>query len=497
MGRTIDRAGAYVPKTCTWELTLRCNLDCGHCGSRAGRPRHDEMDEATALRVMGELAALGCEKVTLSGGEPTLSPYWEALAVEGARLGVRVNMITNGLAADRGLVKRARAVGLRGLGVSLDGLEEAHDRLRGRRGMYRRVMDLLDDGAAEGLPIGVITTIWKGNLDDLETMAELLEGRVYVWQVQLGESMGNLKDRGFEQVTPRDLLEIVPTLARIATANRLPLRVADNIGYYGPHEPRLRSKPGSAASRAWRGCKAGLRHLGIEADGGVKGCLSLQSVKTTEGNLQREALADIWFREGAFAYNRSFSLDDLAGFCRRCSYAQLCRGGCTSARTCEGGVDNPFCYHRVEVLAREKERAWVRRVVSQALAPAALATLVSLSWGCHEEPDAYGLPDADGDGDIDADAYGMPDADTDDGGVDYYGMPDADLYGLDADPDGIDYYGMPDADADDGGADWYGVPDADADDGGADWYGMPDADADADADADTDDGGADYYGLPE
>jgi radical SAM protein with 4Fe4S-binding SPASM domain len=447
------------------------------------------MDEATALRVMGELAALGCEKVTLSGGEPTLSPSWEALAAEGARLGVRVNMITNGLSADRGLVERARAVGLRGLGVSLDGFEAAHDRLRGRSGMYGRVMDLLDDGAAEGLPIGVITTIWKGNLHDLEAMAELLEGRVYVWQVQLGESMGNLKDRGTEQVTPRDLLEIVPTLARIAVANRVPLRVADNIGYYGPHELRLRSKPGAATSRAWRGCKAGLRHLGIEADGGVKGCLSLQSVTTTEGNLRREALADIWFREGAFAYNRSFSLDDLAGFCRRCAYAQLCRGGCTSARTCEGGVDNPFCYHRVEALELEKQRSVVRRIVTQALAPAALAALVGLSWGCPEEPDAYGLPD--GDGDIDADAYGVPDADVDDGGVDYYGMPDADLYGLDADPDGVDYYGMPDADADadadDGGADYYGID--------ADVYGMPDADADADAD--TDDGGADWYGMPD
>jgi len=184
----------------------------------------------------------------------------------------------------------------------------------------------------------------------------------------------------------------------------------------------------------------------------VKGCLSLQSVKTTEGNVRTSALADIWLREGAFAYNRSFSLDDLSGFCHRCAYAQICRGGCTSARTCEGGVDNPFCYHRVATLALEKEKAWVRRALSQAIAPAALATLVGLGLGgCSSPTDAYGMPDGDADGDSDADQdiYGMPDADVD-ADQDIYGIPDAD----------VDVYGIPDADVDDGGGDWYGMPDA-------------------------------------
>jgi hypothetical protein len=94
MRELIDRV-TRVPRTCTWELTLRCNLNCGHCGSYAGTARTDEMDYNTTLRVVGELADLGCEKISLSGGEPLLSPNWADVARAGTRAGMRMNMIVN------------------------------------------------------------------------------------------------------------------------------------------------------------------------------------------------------------------------------------------------------------------------------------------------------------------------------------------------------------------------------------------------------------------
>ena len=36
-----------------WELTLRCDLACKHCGSRAGKAREDEMSTEEALGVVG------------------------------------------------------------------------------------------------------------------------------------------------------------------------------------------------------------------------------------------------------------------------------------------------------------------------------------------------------------------------------------------------------------------------------------------------------------
>ena len=70
------------PSYCVWELTLACNQRCGHCGSRAGTPRPDELNTEECLQVVQSLAKLGCEVITLSGGEPTLRSDWYAIARE-------------------------------------------------------------------------------------------------------------------------------------------------------------------------------------------------------------------------------------------------------------------------------------------------------------------------------------------------------------------------------------------------------------------------------
>jgi radical SAM protein with 4Fe4S-binding SPASM domain len=446
------------------------------------------MDRTTAMRVVGELAAMGCVKTSLSGGEPTLSPYWTDVVREGSRLGMRLNMITNGMTTGRDFVRKAHDAGLRGLGVSLDGLEPHHDANRRHPGLFRQVMGLIDDCNAVGLPVGVITTIWNENFHDLEAMHELLAGKVYVWQLQLGAKMGNLEDHAHQQVEPEDLLEIVPSVARLIRKGGIRIHVADNLGYYGPYEEVLRTRRTTPVS-CWIGCYAGCRHVGIEADGGVKGCLSIQSTKATEGNLQVSSFSDIWWRPGAFAYNREFKLDDLSGFCRTCEHASVCRGGCLSMRSCEGGRDNPFCYHRVATLAARRV-ARRGRYVPMAIVPAAILAAFGLGCGGSTEDDgsapAYGMPEEATPGD----AYGIPDPDS----ASYYGMPEeagpdagedampGDAYGI-PDPDSASYYGMPeeagpDVMPDPDSASFYGMPEeAGPDVFSGDAYGIPDPDA--------------------
>ena len=59
--REVDRA--WRPVYAVWELTLKCDLACGHCGSRAGRPRPDELDTAACLDLVAQMAALGVVEV--------------------------------------------------------------------------------------------------------------------------------------------------------------------------------------------------------------------------------------------------------------------------------------------------------------------------------------------------------------------------------------------------------------------------------------------------
>jgi len=197
----------WKPRNVVWELTLACNLRCGHCGSRAGEARADELTTEEALRVAGELAALGAELVTLSGGEPTLRPDWDLIASALVERGVRVNLVTNGWtrteADATALARRVRAAGLSNVGVSLDGPEAIHDRVRGK-GTFRRSRATLQRLVAEGVSVGVLTTIQRLNLNHLEeTRAAAAEAGASMWRLQLGKPMGSLADRPDWTLAPR------------------------------------------------------------------------------------------------------------------------------------------------------------------------------------------------------------------------------------------------------------------------------------------------------
>jgi len=64
------------PINAVWEVTLRCDLACRHCSSRAGRARPDELTTAEALDLVDQMADLGVLEVTLIGGEVYLRDDW-------------------------------------------------------------------------------------------------------------------------------------------------------------------------------------------------------------------------------------------------------------------------------------------------------------------------------------------------------------------------------------------------------------------------------------
>src|ERR1700691_6045240 len=68
--RPVDQT--WRPVYAVWEITLRCDLACRHCGSRAGRARPDELSTPEALDLVRQMAELGVKHVTLIGGEASL-----------------------------------------------------------------------------------------------------------------------------------------------------------------------------------------------------------------------------------------------------------------------------------------------------------------------------------------------------------------------------------------------------------------------------------------
>ncbi len=352
----LQRLG-YIPRFCVWELTLACNMRCKHCGSHAGPKRDDELTLPECEQVADQLAALGCEKVTLGGGEPTLHPQWSELGGRLVDQGVRVNLISNGWGWTEADVERSREAGLANVAFSLDGFEEAHDHVR-RKGSFGRVVAAIDCCVDAGLATSIVTHVNQHNRDQLRELRSFLaEHGISSWQIQLGVPSGDMRTHWDLVVQPEDLLWIVPLVAdlRMDAIERPVICPADNVGYFGKYEKALRDR--GAQISFWIGCRAGCQVIGIESNGNVKGCLSLPSARHgndmfLEGNLREHSLHDLWVREGAFAFNRDFRMEQLEGFCAVCRFSDICRGGCawTAYSHTSNRFDNPYCFYRQALL---------------------------------------------------------------------------------------------------------------------------------------------------
>jgi radical SAM protein with 4Fe4S-binding SPASM domain len=366
--KVLEQVG-YFPHTCVWELTLLCNLRCKHCGSIAGRNRAAELSLDECRRVAGELVALGCQNITLIGGEPTLYPGWDQVGRRLVELGARVNMISNGLTWSPKHVEQAKAAGFCAVSFSVDGFEKEHDEFRSP-GSFARVVRAIDLTVAGGLRTGVNTTIHRlnrGLLPEMRTF--LMDHGVFGWQVQLATAAGNMGEHRDLLLPPEDLLWLVPQIAELC---RIPcpefeIYVGHNIGYFGKPESALRAA--DVELPFWLGCRAGCQIIGIESGGDVKGCLSLPSSvhgehRFVEGNLREKSLREIWERADGFAYNRRFQVEQLGGFCRRCRFRDVCRGGCSWGSWAQGDGDNENCFYyqavkhgRLDLLAEEPTAA--------------------------------------------------------------------------------------------------------------------------------------------
>ena len=64
-----DERTAPRPLYVVWELTLKCDQACHHCGSRAGHARAVELSKGEALEVARQLARVGVREVVLIGGD--------------------------------------------------------------------------------------------------------------------------------------------------------------------------------------------------------------------------------------------------------------------------------------------------------------------------------------------------------------------------------------------------------------------------------------------
>lgn len=334
----------YKLFSCLWELTLRCNMRCIHCGSVAGKPRDRELSFDEMLRVADELVAMGCGELTFIGGEVFLYSGWEKIGRYLSDKGVLVNIMSNGYHYDQRTIEQILHARLTNVGISVDGLEVNHTKIRGREDAYAEVLKAFGFLNAAGVSIGVVTSLMEMNYPDLDDLYKLLlENNVQLWQLQLVNAMGNMAGKR-EMLIHREKIPMITEFIREKNKERRMVVVAsDNIGYYDDNESRIRGIRSPICY--WEGCQAGISSLYIDSVGNVKGCGAMYAEDFIEGNVRTRSLQDIWTDENSFSYNRKYNTNMLGGDCSGCDVGEVCKGGCRASNFFFNGslYENSFC----------------------------------------------------------------------------------------------------------------------------------------------------------
>lgn len=318
-------------------------MRCLHCGTAAGNKRPDELTDDQTYQVIDELAELGCEVLTLSGGEPLIRKNWREMARRLVGHGVQTCIISNGYIINQKIVDDFAEIKFGNIGISFDGTEKTHNHIRQRPDSFQRAYKAMKLLSEAKLRYCAVTQVSNMNLGELDQIRQLLvDVGCPQWRVQMTTDTGRMSK---DLVMPlENYQEFIDKILEFRKKDEeLEIDIGENIGYYGCRGMDIRR------GNPYLGCYAGTRVLGIESDGKIKGCLSMPE-EFVEGNICDSSLIELWNKPDGFAYNRKFTKETASGACHECKYLPLCRGGCATTSWSATGerANNPFCIYQIE-----------------------------------------------------------------------------------------------------------------------------------------------------
>ena len=323
----------YDLKRVTWEITLRCNLKCIHCGSSAenNQGRENELCFDECVKVIDDLVKLNVEHITLSGGEPFLCDFWENLAKYIVNKNIKLGIVTNGTLINSKIINILTHLPITPeIGISIDGNSKIHDEIRGIAGSFEKSIKSLKNLIDNNIPCSVITSVSKKNFLSLQNIYDILKSKkIYTWQIQAALPIGRMSNNKDLILDEDDFIKLVQFIVKCREDNTIKVKAGDNLGYYCSLEHKLRDF-------IWKGCSAGISTIDIKSNGDVTGCLALQNIPP-EGNIRNRSIIDIWKDNSLFLFNRNFKKENLKGKCKLCKFGTLCKGGCSALSSCYSG----------------------------------------------------------------------------------------------------------------------------------------------------------------
>ena len=313
-----------------WECTLRCDLKCRHCGSDCKTlSEQTDMPLQDFLGVLDSVARR-CDPhkvfVVVSGGEPLMRRDLEVCGRAIYERGFPWGMVTNALHLTPERYRGLLRAGMHSMTISLDGLEEDHNWMRGNPQSFQMVNQAIDLlVATSGFTFDIVTCVTQKNYEKLDEIGDFLISKgVGRWRLFTVFPVGRAAYDPMMRLTDEQFRGVFDFIKRTRKEGRIRADYGCE-GFLGNYEGEVRNRLFS--------CQAGVTVGSVLCDGSISACTSLRA-NYHQGNIyQGDDFMDVWEQRFAAYRNREWM---RTGDCAGCSYWRYCQGNGLHLRDDDG-----------------------------------------------------------------------------------------------------------------------------------------------------------------
>lgn len=315
-----------APLKISMNLTKKCNLRCIQCFSNSGVYSKNELTTKQMYKLFDDMLKNGTFYICLGGGEPfTREDLFEILEY-GKQKQLAISIVTNSLLLTKDKLLKLNHMDLDYLWVSLEGLKENHDKLRGEGTFDKTIKKLKLIKKYYTGKTALRMSINKFNIDEMQDLVNIASRNNFdLIRFTPLLSFGRAKDKDLV-IDREQYIKFFENIKNLET---------NNVQVIYPNMENNKIWVGQNGF----GCHCGKEAIWIDEIGDVSPCI-FWSDDYTVGNIKSLSYIDLW--------NRCLEISDISGneICKSCNDYKVCRGGCRARALFENGnLDeiDPLC----------------------------------------------------------------------------------------------------------------------------------------------------------
>jgi radical SAM protein with 4Fe4S-binding SPASM domain len=339
-----------------WHITDKCNFRCRHCYIKNPKRELGTQQLLMILKNYTDLIRVWAlnknnktRDLSLTGGEPLLRrDFFKILehVHKNREMFTSVNVMSNGSTIDDKVAKKLKAFEVSAVQISMEGLEETNDKIRGRGSFIKSIegiRNLLDND----VHVGISMTVHKENVSDVEKMFDFCKN-LGVASFGVSRLVYIEKDDALKMLEPLETKNFYETIMNIkrkwdGRGIHIGTHCSDSLWFI------------EDAHHATHGCSAGYDSFSVMPNGDVVPCRRLP-IKV--GNAMKKSFFDIWYTSKVLWKIRNMNMANAT--CKKCEIFEKCRGGAKCVANSYFGspfAPDPQCWKIFSNLAQNSKFA--------------------------------------------------------------------------------------------------------------------------------------------